>query len=244
VPLPRPVGGVPDIGGVGVIDLTAADDDEAAAVAAAAAAAAAARTPAAAAAAAAAAAGAAVKRAGAVRLLEAIYHDGFDFADGQGTFGDDVQSVLKDVLQLDEPPDAVQMRCFGAKGMLVHMPGTNGVGLRPSMIKFISGSCTLEVISAAKSESRGSPLIRQFIYLLEALGVRPETFARLQVRNSNETLWYWESCWIVSPRLPRCRNLNVSNRSNDRECVCACVMMWCVDAELPPADPTGTAAAS
>ena len=187
VPLPRPVGGVPD--SVGVVDLTAADDDEAAAPAAA---------PAAPAAAA--AAGAAVKRASAVRLLEAIYHDGFDFADGQGTFGDDVQVVLKDVLQLDEPPDAVQMRCFGAKGMLVHMPGTNGVGLRPSMIKFISGSCTLEVISVAKSESRGSPLIRQFIYLLEALGVPPETFAHLQVRNSNELP---RDC----PSVPQCERI-------------------------------------
>jgi hypothetical protein len=127
--------------------------------------------------------------AGQVRLLEAIYHDGFDFADGQGQFGDDVRKSIQEVMQLTEPPDAIQMRCFGAKGMLVHMPGTLGVGLRPSQIKFVSASPTLDVIAVARTETpRSSPLIRQFIYLLEALGVPAHRFVQLQATSYRERI--------------------------------------------------------
>eukprot|EP01052_Picozoa_sp_SAG31_P010047 SAG31_NODE_539_length_14296_cov_14.408819_8_plen_1116_part_00 len=126
---------------------------------------------------------------GQVRLLEAVYHDGFDFADGQGQFGDDVRKSIQDVLQLQEPADAIQMRCFGAKGVLVHMPGTLGVGLRPSQVKFVSASSTLDVITVAKADTaRSSPLIRQFIYLLESLGVPATRFAKLQATSYRQRI--------------------------------------------------------
>jgi hypothetical protein len=91
-------------------------------------------------------------------------------------------------LLLAEPPDGLQIRVFGAKGVLVHIPGTLGIGLRPSQIKFVSRSPVLEIVTVAKAETKSNPLIRQFIYLLESLGVQPGVFVQLHAQSYRQRI--------------------------------------------------------
>ena len=62
-----------------------------------------------------------------------------DIATGTPWSSDCMQTTLRTVCRL---------QIYGAKGVLVHMPGTNGVGLRPSMMKFRSSYPVLEVLNS------------------------------------------------------------------------------------------------
>ncbi|KAH7978574.1 hypothetical protein HPB49_005939 [Dermacentor silvarum] len=96
--------------------------------------------------------------------------------------GSFLRQGVYDVMKLTDCPSAMQIRYAGSKGMLClnpALPNKKLLGLWPSMLKFpCTSSEYLDVVkvSASRSVTLNLPLIT----ILEHLGVRTDTFIRLQ----------------------------------------------------------------
>ncbi|KAK7543480.1 RNA-directed RNA polymerase [Phyllosticta citricarpa] len=129
-----------------------------------------------------------------VRKMAEVEHHGHTFSDGVGTIS---ARLLKKVWKSYEQrnvirPTCLQIRFAGAKGMLsldTRLPGEQ-LRLRPSMIKFTLGEApkdTVELeICNGNFKSMPMYLNRQFIKILEDLGVGAKVFLELQQKAVEE----------------------------------------------------------
>jgi hypothetical protein len=88
-----------------------------------------------------------------VKFIPEVVHNGYAFSDGYGAMGLEMAKRIQKVKTLKSLPSAVQIRLGGCKGMLSlkhHFVPCNGIGIRPSMVKFPSPHTTLEVKRVAQ----------------------------------------------------------------------------------------------
>lgn len=113
------------------------------------------------------------------KVLDDVVRNGYIFTDGVGKCHQDVASACATALGLDTHPSAVQFRMGGTKGVLCVSTSVKSreVWLRNSQVKFESDNKQLHVVRVS-NHSKGF-LNRQFIVLLEALGVPRELFMEL-----------------------------------------------------------------
>lgn len=120
----------------------------------------------------------------AVRRINDVERNGRCFSDGCGTLS---QELLREVwlryaLRKDLKPTLLQIRFAGAKGMLSLDTRLEGerICLRPSMLKFEGANAWDIEICGSALKPLPMFLNRQFIKILEDLGVGPQIFLTLQ----------------------------------------------------------------
>ncbi|EQC39802.1 hypothetical protein SDRG_03225 [Saprolegnia diclina VS20] len=114
------------------------------------------------------------------RTVPDIERNGYCFSDGVGTISVALAKTVAHALQLETIPSAFQIRYGGYKGVLSVDPllcGNVRMALRPSMRKFESSHCALEICSTASRMS--CYLNRQLISVLSARGVHDTAFLAL-----------------------------------------------------------------
>ena len=109
-----------------------------------------------------------------------VERNGFVFSDGVGTISLDLALEVAEKRNYDPLPSALQIRLGGVKGVVTLDPRLSGRMLctRPSMEKFSSVNCDLEICTTANSLP--CFLNRQLITLLSTLGIPDLIFQRLQ----------------------------------------------------------------
>eukprot|EP01028_Stygiella_incarcerata_P014269 TRINITY_DN928_c2_g1_i1.p1 TRINITY_DN928_c2_g1~~TRINITY_DN928_c2_g1_i1.p1 ORF type:complete len:528 (-),score=146.57 TRINITY_DN928_c2_g1_i1:1371-2954(-) len=118
-----------------------------------------------------------------------IVHEGKVFSDGCGLISESLRdSVVENLnamgIEVKSLPSAFQIRCGGIKGLVLVDPSVQGLCYRPSMEKFKSPHTTLEIISW--SSLLPASINRQFIHIMDALGVRHDDVIEKLMYNLEE----------------------------------------------------------
>ncbi|KAJ7966178.1 RNA-dependent RNA polymerase [Quillaja saponaria] len=115
-------------------------------------------------------------------VLPDIKRNNYIFSDGIGTITPDLAAEVAKKLKLEyNSPCAYQIRYAGFKGVVACWPAKDDgiqLSLRPSMDKFLSRHCTLEICSWTRFQP--GFLNRQIITLLSTLDVPDEVFWEMQ----------------------------------------------------------------
>ena len=139
--------------------------------------------------------------------LPEIVRNGYAFSDGCGVMGIGVAKRVQDAFRLPELPGAIQIRISGVKGMLSLKPNSfpsDKIGIRPSMVKFPSKHCTLEVKKVAKANTNPeNKLFSQIILIMSHRGVCSKLNRR---RDAKATCFFCSHPFITllsTSRFPR-----------------------------------------
>ncbi|OQR87423.1 RNA-directed RNA polymerase [Thraustotheca clavata] len=110
--------------------------------------------------------------------LPDIKNNGYCFSDGIGVISEPLAKTVARKLGLDHTPSAFQIRYGGYKGMISVYPSKEVfTALRPSMKKFESNHCQLEICSVPGRMT--CYLNRQTINILSSLGIPDSSFLSL-----------------------------------------------------------------
>lgn len=132
-------------------------------------------------------------------------NDEYCFSDGCGIISLPLAHEISLKLNLKEIPSAFQIRFAGFKGVVAVNPEIDGgLALRPSMKKFGTNHCSLDILNIA--EAIPCFLNRQIIMILSALGVPDCAFETLQLNH----LKYLAECFNFNGKLSL-KNLNISH---------------------------------
>ena len=133
-----------------------------------------------------------------IRTIPDIEDKGWCFTDGVGKISFELARDIADSLNMyykGTTPSAFQFRLGGSKGLLVAWPQSiqgqsphplkfNQLHLRPSQMKFNTGSKSVEIIRGA--EFSIATLNRQTITILRSLGVPDEVFMEMMFQQDKE----------------------------------------------------------
>ncbi|KAF4629048.1 hypothetical protein G7Y89_g9100 [Cudoniella acicularis] len=142
-----------------------------------------------------------------IAALPEVERNGRVFSDGVGTMSPSVMEMICDRLPKKSAPrpTCLQIRFQGAKGMISLDPRLQGdsLNLRPSMVKFFgSNSQDVEICGAAYTPLPAY-LNRQFIKILEDMGVSFPALLKLQNKEVTRLRNITNNPWDVSMFLHR-----------------------------------------
>ena len=117
-----------------------------------------------------------------LKKIEDVERNGYNFSDGAGTISRELLGGIRNTTSGELDGSAVQIRIRGIKGVVNLDPRLlrKQLCFRPSMEKFPSSHLELEILNVACY--RQGYLNRQFITLLDTLGIPFEVFHRLQLQ--------------------------------------------------------------